>query len=214
MHSPYRLRSYVAIPTRTDDPPRCYENRETAVDEGGVVHRLGVYWYCCRVAVSSSMFEALRVTSSQMRQARRWTGSLTSVGETIKHNKNNHIPHRHSIHGKPNPPFHPERPCYYILSFCEEMWEDGGGVAGCGHDDKGPHKRIKGGTATHINTSQRGDYATTDQRRIKRVPVLGVDMRDERGEGGCLVASERPQRAAAGDVHANDAAEDGEEYAD
>lgn len=78
------------------------------------------------------------------------------------------------------------------------MRHDGAGVGERGEHDEGRDEGLEGGCASDVDAAEAGDHCGHAAGGVDRGVQGWVDLGEEGGEGGGVVAGERPPHAAAG----------------
>ena len=92
----------------------------------------------------------------------------------------------------------------------EDVGRDEGEVRAAGHDDEGPDERSERGAVAHVDSAEQAIKHRAGERRVERVLLRLVHAADPRAARRRIIAPQRPQHAARGDVCADVGAERGE----
>lgn len=94
---------------------------------------------------------------------------------------------------------------------CEQVREDGGGVGEGGEDDEGADEGGEGGGGEGVDEAEEGGEEGAEEDCAVGVVMGWGDVREEGGEGHCVVAGQGPEGAGGGDGEADAGEEGGKE---
>ena len=133
---------------------------------------------------------------------RRW--------ETIDDDPDSHVSARQRGDGVEHRRGHGEGSADDVRPAGKDVGRDEGQVRATGHDDERPDESRKGGAIAHVDGAEQAVEHGAGERRVERVLLRGVYAADPRAAWCGVVAAQRPQHAARGDVCADVCAEGGE----
>ena len=92
----------------------------------------------------------------------------------------------------------------------EDVGRDEGEVGAAAHNDEGPDESGERGAVAHVDGAEQAIKHRAGERRVERVLLRLVHAADPRAARRRIIAPQRPQHAARGDVCADVGAERGE----
>jgi len=106
---------------------------------------------------------------------------------------------------------HPEPAPRHVGAAAEQMRQDGAEVRQSRQDDEGADEGVEGDGGADVDAAHDGADDAAEDCCVEGVVEDGMDLREEVGKGGGVVARERPEGSAGGEVAADAGEERGQE---